>query len=208
LKEFKLIFWDFDGVIKDSVEIKTQVYFSLFEPFGIDIAEKVRKHHIANSGISRFDKLPIYLKWAGVVPDEKIVNEYCENFSKHVLHEVINSPWVDGAETYLRNNNHKQIFVVISATPQEELEYILKALDLVRCFSRIFGAPISKQDAIFKTIQDLDLDPSECLMIGDATADLKAASVNRVAFLLRRHKSNTEIFSSYFGPSVGDFVQS
>ena len=43
-------------------------------------------------------------------------------------------------------------------------------------------------------------------LIGDAKADLKAASVNRVAFLLRRHKSNTEIFSSYFGPSVGDFV--
>ncbi len=44
--------------------------------------------------------------------------------------------------------------------------------------------------------------------VGDANADLKAAKINQVAFLLRRHKSNTEIFSSYFGPSVGDFVQS
>jgi phosphoglycolate phosphatase-like HAD superfamily hydrolase len=208
LKEFKLIFWDFDGVIKDSVEIKTQVYFSLFEPFGFDIAEKVRKHHAAHGGMSRFDKLPIYLEWAGIRPNEKIISEYCENFSKGVLQEVINSPWVPGVENYLRNNHYKQIFVVVSATPQTELEYILEALDLVRCFSRVFGAPMPKQEAIYKTMQDLDCEASECLMIGDANADLKAAKVNQVAFLLRRHKTNAETFSSYFGPSVGDFVQS
>lgn len=208
LREFKLILWDFDGVIKDSVEIKTQAYFSLFETFGSDVAEKVRKHHAENGGISRLDKIPIYLKWAGIEPNEKIVNEYCENFSNLVLQGVINSPWVPGVETYLRNNYHKQIFVLISATPQDELEYILEALDLVKCFSRVFGAPMFKQNAIFKTIRDLDLEPSECLMIGDAREDLKAARSNQVAFLLRRHKTNTEAFKSYFGPSVGDFVQS
>lgn len=207
MKEFKLIFWDFDGVIKDSVEIKTQVYCSLFEPFGLTVAEKVRKHHTANGGISRFDKLPIYLQWAGVKLDEEIINEYCENFSRQVLQEVINSPWVEGAENYLRNNCYKQIFVLVSATPQDELEYILKALDLIKCFSRIYGAPTPKQEAIFKTIQDLNLEPAESLMIGDAIADLKAAESNQVPFLLRRHASNAEIFSSYEGLSVGDFVQ-
>ena len=60
LDRFKLCFWDFDGVIKESVEVKTQAYFSLFEPFGFDVANKVRMHHIANGGMSRFDKLPSY----------------------------------------------------------------------------------------------------------------------------------------------------
>ena len=207
LDNFKLCFWDFDGVIKDSVEIKTQAYFSLFKTFGLNVADRVRKHHILNGGISRFDKLPIYLEWAGIEPREKIVNEYCENFSKLVLQGVINSPWVPGVETYLRNNYHKQIFVLVSATPQDELEYILEALDLAKCFSKVFGAPMFKQKAIYKTIQDLNLEPSECLMIGDAREDLNAASANQVAFLLRRHKTNTETFKSYFGPSVGDFVQ-
>ena len=96
---------------------------------------------------------------------------------------------------------------MVSATPQDELEYIIKALNLVECFSKIYGAPTTKEDAIFKTIKDYDLDPSECLMIGDASADLKAAQTNQVSFLLRRHKSNAEIFSSYLGPSIRDFVK-
>ena len=44
---YKLYFWDFDGVIKDSVDVKTQAYFQLFEPFGLDVAERVRQHHEA-----------------------------------------------------------------------------------------------------------------------------------------------------------------
>lgn len=206
LDSFKLCFWDFDGVIKDSVEVKTQAYISLFEPFGLQLAEKVGIHHIANGGMSRFDKLPIYLRWAGIEPSEIIVKEYCEKFSEMILQRVIDSPWVAGVETLLRNNKQNQIFVLVSATPQDELEYILKALNLVECFSRVYGAPTLKQEAIFKTIQDLDLEPTECLMVGDAIADLKAADSNQVPFLLRRHASNAEFFSFYEGLSVGDFV--
>ena len=208
LDKFKLLFWDFDGVIKDSVEVKTHAYFSLFEPYGLDLAEKVRKHHTVNGGMSRFDKLPIYLEWAGISPSKIIVDEHCERFSKLALQGVIDSPWVDGAENYLHNNEYKQTFVLVSATPQDEMEYILKALNLVECFSRVYGAPTTKEDAIFKTIKDYDLDSSECLMIGDASADLKAAHTNQVSFLLRRHASNAEIFSSYTGLSIGDFTQS
>ena len=207
LDRFKLCFWDFDGVIKESVEVKTQAYFSLFEPFSFDVANKVRKHHIENGGMSRFDKLPIYLKWAEIEPTYDVLADYCEKFSQLVLQGVIDSPWVEGAENYLHNNEYKQTFVLVSATPQDEVEYILKDLNLAECFSKIYGAPTTKQDAIFKTIKDYDLDPSECLMIGDASADLKAAQTNKVSFLLRRHKSNAEIFSSYLGPSIRDFVK-
>ncbi len=207
LDAFKLCFWDFDGVIKESVEVKTQAYFSLFELFGSDVASKVRKHHIANGGMSRFDKFPIYLQWAGIEPTDDVLADYCAKYSQRVLQGVIDSPWVEGAEKYLRRNMHNQIFVLVSATPQDELEYIIKALNLVECFSKIYGAPTTKQDAIFKTIKDYDLNPSECLMIGDASADLKASNANQVSFLLRRHKSNAEIFSSYLGPSIRDFIK-
>ena len=207
MKEFRLIFWDFDGVVKDSVAVKTQAYFCLFEPFGFDLAQKVRTHHIENGGISRFNKLPIYLEWAGIRPNEMIVNEYCEKFSKLVFQGVIESPWVAGVENYLRKNHYKQIFVMVSATPQDELEHILQALNLVECFTKVYGAPTPKKKAIFKTIHDFSLKSTECLMIGDAIADLKAANTNHVPFLLRMHESNSEIFSSYKGPSVGDFIQ-
>lgn len=205
MKEFKLIFWDFDGVIKDSVEVKTEAYYSLFEPFGLDVAEKVRIHHKTNGGMSRFDKIPIYLEWAGVEVDVTITKDYCDKFSRLVLQAVIDSPWVPGVEAYLRKNIHKQFFVLVSATPQNELECILRSLSLLECFSRICGSPTSKRNAIFQTLKDFDLEASKSLMIGDSVADLEAAEANRVPFLLRKNKSNDEIFSSYSGSFVRDF---
>lgn len=203
----KLYFWDFDGVIKDSIDVKTQAYFKLFEPFGLDVAERVRQHHEANGGMSRFDKLPIYLQWAGLELNKTVVNEYCERFSQQVLQGVIDAPWVAGVEQYLRSNSCQQVFVLVSATPQDELEHILEALDLTMCFADVYGAPTRKQDAIRKTLLTRGIDPSESLMIGDAQADLDAAVANQVPFLLRRHSSNNKVFATYTGTSVEDFTR-
>lgn len=207
LMNSKLYFWDFDGVIKDSVDVKTQAYFQLFEPFGLDVAERVRQHHEANGGMSRFDKLPIYLQWAGLKPSEIKVDEYCERFSQQVLQGVIDAPWVAGVEQYLRSNSWQQVFVLVSATPQDELEHILHVLDITKCFSGVYGAPTRKQDAIRNTLLARGIDPSESLMIGDAQADLDAAVANQVPFLLRRHSSNNKVFATYTGTSVEDFTK-
>jgi phosphoglycolate phosphatase-like HAD superfamily hydrolase len=201
-----LVFWDFDGVIKESVEVKTHAYFQLFEPFGSVVAEKVRKHHELNGGMSRFDKMPIYLQWADLESNQYTVIEYCEQFSKRVIQAVIDAPWVAGVENYLRSNTNQQIFVLVSATPQDELEHILHVLDLTKCFAEVYGAPIPKRDAIGKTLLASGLDTRDCLMIGDAQADLDAAEANQVPFLLRKHVSNTNVFSAYTGTSVENFT--
>ena len=201
-----LIFWDFDGVIKDSVEVKTQAYFQLFESFGSVVAEKVRKHHEVHGGMSRFDKLPIYMQWAGLEPNQSTVSEYCEQFTQRVLQGVIDAPWVAGVERYLCSNSKEQAFILVSATPQDELEHILHVLDLTKCFAEVYGAPISKRDAIGKTLRARGLDARDCLMIGDSQADLDAAVASQVPFLLRRHSSNTKVFAAYTGTSVKDFT--
>ena len=201
-----LVFWDFDGVIKDSVEVKTQAYFQLFKPFGSVVAEKVRKHHEVHGGMSRFDKLPIYMQWAGLEPNQSTVSEYCEQFTQRVLQGVIDAPWVAGVERYLSSNSNQQAFILVSATPQDELEHILHVLDLTKCFAEVYGAPISKRDAIGKTLRARGLDARDCLMIGDSQADLDAAVASQVPFLLRRHSSNTKVFAAYTGTSVKDFT--
>lgn len=202
----KLIFWDFDGVIKDSIEVKTRAFVKLFEPFGAEVAGRVREHHVANGGMSRFDKLPIYLQWAGEEPSQSRVSECCDQFGRLVLQGVIDAPWVPGVEAYLRSNPHRQTFVLVSATPQDELEQILHALHLMGCFTGIFGAPTRKQDAIRMTLAAHGrLNASACLMIGDARADLEAAEANQVPFMLRRHETNANVFAGYTGPSVKDF---
>lgn len=206
MREFSTIFWDFDGVIKDSVEVKTQAYLQLVKPFGVEVVERVREHHEAHGGMSRFDKFPLYLQWAGEESSQSRVSELCDQFSQLVLQGVIDAPWVAGVEGYLRSNRHKQVFVLVSATPQDELEQILLALDLATCFAEVFGAPTRKKDAIRKTLAVRGLDPHDCLMIGDARADLDAAEANQVSFLLRRHETNANVFADYTDPSVKDFT--
>ena len=56
-----IIFWDFDGVIKDSVQIKSKAFGNLFAQFGNIISKRVIEHHESNGGMSRFEKIPIYL---------------------------------------------------------------------------------------------------------------------------------------------------
>lgn len=206
LSQPKLIFWDFDGVIKDSVEVKSRAFVKLFEAFGNEVAERVHEHHEANGGMSRFDKVPLYLQWAGEEPNQDRVREFCDRFGQLVLQGVIDAPWVGGVEKYLRNNPLQQIFVLVSATPQNELEQILHALELTKCFADIFGMPTRKKDAIRMTLAARGFDPNDCLMVGDARADLEAAEANQIPFLLRRHETNSNVFASYPGSSVKDFT--
>ncbi len=200
------IFWDFDGVIKDSVGVKTDAFVQLFLPYGAELAERVRVHHEANGGMSRFEKFPLYLEWAGESAAPEKVDAYCQRFSELVLQGVINAPWVPGVEAILRGNPHQQVFVLVTATPQGEIEEILAAINLRACFSGVFGAPVSKKEAIRTSLAARNLDASQCLMIGDAKADWDAALANNVDFLLRRHSSNRHVFENYTGDSVEDFL--
>lgn len=207
LVQSKLIFWDFDGVIKDSIEIKTQAFVKLFQPFGAEIAERVREHHEAHGGMSRFEKFPLYLQWSGEDTSQSRVDGLCDQFSRLVLQGVIEAPWVPGVEAYLRENPNRQTFILISATPQQELEQILHALNMTKCFMKVFGAPTTKKDAIRTALEEYGVDRNDCLVIGDARADFEAAQANQVPFILRRHETNTSVFADYLGPSVKDFTE-
>ena len=65
LKEGRVVFWDFDGVIKDSVLVKSKGYEKLFLPFGKEVVDRVNQHHENNGGVSRYEK--IHYIWVGRV---------------------------------------------------------------------------------------------------------------------------------------------
>lgn len=205
IRNSRLIFWDFDGVIKESVDIKTHAFLKLFEEYGSEVMEKVRIHHESNGGMSRFDKFPIYLKFAGQEVSPEKVQELCEDFGHIVLDGVINSAWIPGVEDYIRNNSEGQIFIIVSATPQNELNEIVNSLNLSDCFKAIYGAPVKKSEAVKESLNILNIPKSEALMIGDASADLNAALINDIPFILRKHSSNRDLCVSFQGPVIDDF---
>jgi phosphoglycolate phosphatase-like HAD superfamily hydrolase len=204
VRDAKLVLWDFDGVIKESVAVKTQAFAALFGPFGSRVVAEVTRHHEANGGMSRFEKIPLYLELAGELPTEARVNEMCDRFATLVRDAVIAAPWVPGAERYLRSRPRGQTFALVSATPREELLTIIEALRLRECFHEIFGAPTSKEEAVRPALLETATAPAESVMIGDSSSDLEAARRNQVPFVLRRHESNGGVFEQYSGPWLDD----
>ncbi len=193
IKKAKTIFWDFDGVIKESVKVKSDAFEKLFSPFGSRLAKKVREHHEKNGGVSRYEKFPIYLNWVGEHITKEKLDYYEKSFSSLVKKKVIDSPWVEGAKEYLQQYYTKQLFFLVTATPQLEIEEILKQLDISHFFKTVIGSPTKKKDALKKLIIKYQIDIKDAIMLGDSFSDFDAAKFNNIEFVLRKTDMNKKL---------------
>lgn len=200
-----VVFWDFDGVIKKSNEAKLIGFKKLFEFSDNSIREFVANHHLQNQGISRFDKIPIYLEKAGLSPDNKNIQDFTKRFSEYVLDAVIESEWVEGVLDVLESKKDN-LFVIVTGTPQEEIAFILKELNISQYFDLVYGSPINKVSAIedVKRITKRT-DLSNCLFIGDATEDLSSAKEHALSFILVKNRFNEHIDDPYILTKVNNF---
>jgi phosphoglycolate phosphatase-like HAD superfamily hydrolase len=201
VKEYKVVFWDFDGVIKESVAVKSIGYERLFMPYGEEIVERVRQHHKAHGGISRYEKIPLYLSWAGELVDEVRFQNFCDKFSDLVRQAVIDAPWVPGVREYLEAGHTRQYFVLMTATPHEEIEQILHALDIFHYFREVYGASKAKTMVVKDVLNRLHCLPGQALVVGDSDTDFSAAEENNVSFLLRRTPFNQDLQERFRGSS-------
>ena len=201
------LIWDFDGVIKESLEVKTSAFKKLFIPFGEKIVSKVIKHHQSNGGVSRYSKIPLYLKWANVDNDEETIEYFCQSFSDLVKEAVIDSPWVPGVMETLNKNHKKKLIFLFTATPQKEIEFILKDLGIFNFFKRVIGHPIDKSSALKSLIEEYKIRTSQAIVIGDSKTDLKAAQNFNVQFLLRKTNINQSLQKLYNGPQIDNFLE-
>ncbi len=206
MRERRVLFWDFDGVIKESVEVKTRAYLGLFERFGPILTARIREHHEAHGGMSRFEKIPLYLSWADCSTAADEVRRCCDAFALAVRQRVIEAEWVPGAREYLQANHVRQCCVVLTATPQSEIEEILKELAIAAWFREVHGAPTSKAGAIAAVLQRWSCPPTDALLIGDSASDYEAAKSAHIDFLLRRTPSNVRLQHGYQGPQCENFL--
>ena len=205
LSKADVIFWDFDGVIKESSAIKSLAFVEMFSKYGKHVLEKVMEHHQLNGGISREVKIPLYFsKFVGFSLTSKETEDKCIEYSKLVVQKVIDAPWVTGVLDYLKSNSYHQRFVLITGTPYMEIIEILTALDIIDCFQTVYGSPTTKIKALNQEIQS-DTDVSKCLFIGDTLTDYEAANAFEVPFMLRETEENIKLFMSYTGLLFNDF---
>ena len=90
----KGIIFDFDGTLVDSIDVKTNAFAEIYEPYGQLIVEKVIKYHIKNGGISRFDKFEYFHnKYLKKQIDSNQILALSDKFSNIVIDKVVDSPF-------------------------------------------------------------------------------------------------------------------
>ena len=196
---FRLLILDFDGVILESVSVKTEAFRTLFstEP---DHVDEIVAFHIKNGGMSRFDKFRhIYDNILKRELDPETFERLSEKFAALVFQAVINVPFVPGAEKFLNRWTETIPLYIVSATPETELTEIVRARALTRYFRKVYGAPRKKADCIREILTESGTAGSEALFVGDALNDLAAAQAAGVKFVGRVAEGGPDIFGHCTG---------
>ncbi|MCK4664392.1 MAG: HAD family hydrolase [Bacteroidales bacterium] len=202
----KNIFFDFDGVIAESVYVKTEAFHQIYSPFGEDIARKVVEHHINNGGMSRFMKFKLYHdKFLNKNLNEQEIANFSERFSKLVKNKVINAPEVPGVRNFLKKYNKNMKFWIVSGTPTNEIREIIHKKKMDQFFKGIYGSPEVKTVITKQIIAQEGLRKDETIFLGDALSDYKAAKNTQINFALRNTIDNKNIFKKINILSFNDF---
>ncbi len=203
----RAILFDFDGVLVESVDIKTKAFADLFEHEGHEIVEKVVEYHLANGGISRYKKFDhIYKNFLEQDINDDIKEKLGQQFSELVVQNVIDAPWVVGAESFLEDFYQKIDLYIVSGTPENELIEIINKRNIKKYFKGTYGSPETKGYLIKQILSSNGYTKEEVIFVGDAITDLNGAFEADVPFVGRISNENNP-FNKYDVPIIRDLKE-
>lgn len=199
----KAVIFDFDGVIVESVDIKTKAFAKIFEPYGKEVVDKVVEYHLAHGGVSRFEKFKyFYENFLKESLSEVGLKELCDKFSDIVVDQVVSSPWVKGVKEFFENYKKEYDFFIVSGTPESEIREIVKQRQISSFFRGVYGSPETKDQITARILSNYKLNPTEVLFVGDAPSDLKAARINGTWFVARVNSRGNNPFNDVDFPII------
>jgi phosphoglycolate phosphatase-like HAD superfamily hydrolase len=170
------IVFDCDGVILESVPIKTRAFARLAAPFGAEAEEKLLMFHREHGGVSRFKKFAwLYTEVLGREISRRELEDLDRRFARITFEELLICPLVPGFEETARAWHGRAPLYVCSGAPHEELNAILGARGLARYFTEICGSPPAKAALLSGIVQRAGVNPARAVMVGDSMTDLRAA---------------------------------
>lgn len=179
----KVVIFDFDGVLVDSVPIKTRAFRHIFAKYPEQL-EAIQNYHLSNGGLSRDRKIShIYEKILKEPLTEKKWLELSGDFHNYVMEKVIAAPYIKGAEALLNHSVSEARLYVVSGTPEDEMREIVKRRGMGRFFKGVYGSPRLKAELIQEVIAQEKCSANEVVFLGDSINDLEAAKSARIAFI-------------------------
>ena len=182
----KAIFFDFDGVLVESVLLKEQAFRDMFASHGDDVVRQVIELHRELGAISRVIKIErIHRDLLGHPLSDEELQQWAHRYTDTVEKAVVSCPAVTGAETVLQAQSMQADLFVISGTPEDEMRRIVTARGWDHYFTSVHGSPRLKADIVTDLLQRHNLAAADCLFVGDTFTDHDAAIATGVPFVGR-----------------------
>jgi HAD superfamily hydrolase (TIGR01549 family) len=184
-RPIKALVFDFDGVIAESVNVKTEAFCELFKDYPEHLDE-IKKFHLDNGGVSRYEKIRHYYKNILREPLTKgNFRQLCGRFRHLVVDKVVRAPYAPGAKEWLHRCLGRYRMFVVSGTPQREIREIVRRRRLSKYFQGVYGSPKKKAPLVRAILRRNRWRGNEVVVIGDSPQDLGAAKQNGAYFVAR-----------------------
>ena len=194
----RAIILDFDGILLESNDAKTEAFAELFSLYPSHSSQML-DFHLTNISIPRRMKFEYFVHTLMDKPGNVVqVDEMADRFSEIVFRYVMNCNEVPGARAFLEAYHGRVPLFISSMTPQDELLEIIKRRKFAEYFEDIFGDPPTKKtEAIRKIIHTEAISPSELVFIGDSDSDYQAAKSSGIAFIGRNSGKDSQCEAVY-----------
>ena len=181
----KNFFFDFDGVILDSIPIKTKAFRELFSEFPKNIVDEFIEYHLQNGGVSRYEKIRYFYEklLKKDILDYEIL-DYANIYSRSTKEELADPKYlIDDSLNFIKDNYKKCNLHIVSGADEQDLRYICNRLDISKYFITIDGSPTKKRELIQIVLNTRKYKKKETCLIGDSINDFESAKYNGILFL-------------------------
>lgn len=180
----RIILFDFDGVIVDSVPLKTDAFVTLFPEASPAQQDYIRDYQIRHGGVSRVHKIAHYEEWLhGAVPSAAHLAKLTDEYAVLVEDAVVVCDYIAGASEFFRDFAGQFDMHLVSGTPTVELRRIAARRGIEGWFSSIVGSPPDKKTTFSAIMNETGARPEEALAVGDSLTEFEAAMALGIPFV-------------------------
>lgn len=203
-EKYKVILWDFDGVILNSNAVREMGFERVLADYPSEKVERLLEYHRANGGLSRYAKFRYFFeKVLNQAISEEGIQELATSFSV-IMKELLTNPELLIMDTlnFIQQNTKGYDMYIISGSDQSELRFLCGELKISQYFKSINGSPASKNTLVEQVIATNQYAKSDCVLIGDSINDADAAHVNGIDFF-----GYNNVLLQQFGNYIDQFVK-
>ena len=195
----KVIALDFDGTLVESNNIKDRAFETIFCKWP-EHTETIMRWHLTHDSIERGEKFRYFVEEVLALPGQNdLIEKLSSRFGQLTKEAIIECPYVKGAYEFLEYIRNRVSVYLVSATPQLDLDQIIKARGLGGYFKDVYGAPVQKDESLKNIILLEKVSVDEILFVGDSPEDQQAARSLGIHFIGRKsdRKLNSISYTLY-----------